>query len=58
MARENQLLKQQLVVREAWEIGPHDIDAVAIHEDDDPIVPDRQKDAPILWTLKRRRSRP
>lgn len=58
MVRENQLLKQQLVVREAWEIGPDEIDTVAIQEDDDPIVPDGQKDAPVLRTLKRRRSRP
>lgn len=54
MAWENQLLKQQLIVREAWEIGPHDIDTVAIHEDDDPIIPDEQKDAPVLRALKRR----
>jgi len=58
MARENQLLKQQLIVREAWEIGPHDIDTVAIHEDDDPIIPDGQKDVPVLRALKRRRSGP
>jgi hypothetical protein len=54
MARENQLLKQQLIVREAWEIGPYDIDVVAIHEDDNPIIPDGQKDAPVLRALQRR----
>jgi hypothetical protein len=27
-------------VREAWEIGPNDIESVAIYEHDDPIIPD------------------
>jgi hypothetical protein len=54
MASENQLLKQQLVVREAWEIGPNDIDVVAIRDGDDPVVPDGQECAPVLRALKRR----
>jgi len=58
IGRDNQLLKQQLVVREAWEVGPYDIDVVAIQEDDDPIVPDEQRNAPVLGTLKRLRARP
>jgi hypothetical protein len=35
-------------VRNAWEIGPHDMDAAAIHEDDDPVIPESVKDAPVL----------
>lgn len=49
----NQLFKRELIVREAWEIGPHDIDAVAICEDDDPIIPNGQRDAPVLKTLEK-----
>jgi hypothetical protein len=53
LAPKNQLLKQELVVREAWEIGLNDIDVVAIREDDDPVVPDGQECAPVLEALKR-----
>lgn len=56
MVWDNHLIKQQLVVREAWEIGPHDIDAVAISENDDPIIPKGQKNAPVLMNLKMSRS--
>jgi len=38
-------------VRNAWEIGPKDIDSIAIHEEDDPVVPENVKDAPIFNLL-------
>ena len=34
--------KEQLSVREAWEIGEHDQDRVVIREGDDPILPSEQ----------------
>ena len=43
-------------VRNAWEIGPHDMDAAAIHEDDDPVMPENVKDAPVLQLLHNRRA--
>jgi hypothetical protein len=43
-------------VRNAWEIGPHDIDSAAIHEDDDPIIPESVKDAPVLKLIHNRRA--
>jgi hypothetical protein len=42
-------------VRNAWEIGPNDLDTPAIHEDDDPVVPENVKDAPIFSLLRSKR---
>lgn len=53
IANSHQLFKKGIIVREAWEIGPDDLDAAAIREDDDPIIPDGQRDAPVLKTLER-----
>jgi len=44
-------------VRDAWEIGPHDIDSQAICEDDDPVVPENVKDAPVLELIRIMRGR-
>lgn len=41
-------------VRHAWEIGVYDIDSVAIHDDDDPVIPDDVKSAPVTDLLRRR----
>ena len=49
--------KSSLVVRPAWQIGVHDQESVGIREDDDPIIPDDEKDAPILEVLELRRRR-
>ena len=43
-------------VRNAWEIGPHDMDSAAIHEDDDPVMPENVKDAPVLKLIHNRRA--
>jgi hypothetical protein len=56
IVKEEHLVKDQLVVRDAWEIGPGDVDMVAIREDDDPIVPKEKKDAPVLKILERWRT--
>ncbi|SHG42351.1 hypothetical protein SAMN05443144_1283 [Fodinibius roseus] len=45
-----------LYIREAYEIGPNDIDATVIREGDDPIIPEEHKDdAPILNLLENRK---
>jgi hypothetical protein len=53
----NQLLKKELIVRQAWEIGRHDLDSAGIREEDDPIIPESEPDAPIFSLLNWRRSR-
>ncbi len=43
-------------VRNAWEIGQNDIDAVGVRAEDDPIIPNDVKDAPILKLIHSLRS--
>ncbi len=47
--------KLHLHVREAWEIGPNDVDLMGIGPDDDPIIPEDQPNAPILELLRKKR---
>jgi hypothetical protein len=42
------ILKVDLVLRNAWEIGRHDPDMSAILEDDQPVLPSRDEPAPVL----------
>lgn len=49
------ILKRELNIREAWEIGRHDSDMVGIRPDDDVIIPRGQKDAPVLELIKWKR---
>ncbi len=52
------LFKDDLSVREAWRIGDHDPDFIALYPDDDPVIPEGITDAPVLRALERhRRSR-
>lgn len=46
------ILKRDLQLRDAWEIGLNDPDVAALRDDDDPLIPDGQDDAPVLRTLK------
>ena len=48
--------KHHLTVREAWEIGINDQDAVALNVDDPPVIPTDQPNAPVLSTIERRRT--
>jgi len=48
------IAKRELHVRQAWEVGPDDIDSSGILEGDDPIIPPDQPEAPILKLLERR----
>lgn len=47
----------RVYVRNAWEIGPNDIDSTAIQEDDDPIVPEDVNDAPVLKIIRIKKKR-
>lgn len=51
---ELRILKHDLILKEAWTIGIHDLERVVITADDDPIIPRDQKDAPVLEILKQR----
>ena len=48
--------KQQVAVRQAWQIGENDPDRCVLKEDDDPIVPDEVVDPPVYRALERIRS--
>ena len=50
------IAKRQLDIREAWRIGENDPDILALHEDDDPIVPPGVTDPPVNKALKQIRS--
>ena len=48
------LEKRDLVIREAWSIGVNDIDSIGIQEEDEPIIPDNVKDAPVTELFAKR----
>lgn len=51
------LLKHHLHVRQAWELEENDPDSIALHGDDEPIIPDGVAEAPVTKTLERIRAR-
>ena len=57
LVSETRVQKHKLIVRNAWKIGPNDIDVCAIRDDDDPVIPGECQEAPILEVLERLRSR-
>jgi hypothetical protein len=46
------ILKTTLTIKNAWEIGEHDIDRAVIKKNDAPVIPNNIKNAPILKILK------
>jgi hypothetical protein len=44
--------KDELVVRQAWEVGPNDIDATAFLADDDPVIPPYVQNPPVKELLE------
>ncbi|MFY9358545.1 MAG: hypothetical protein WAP43_02285, partial [Bacillota bacterium] len=52
---DQRLMKRELYVREAWKIGRNDVDAVAIKEEDEPIIPSGQENPPVLELLRWKR---
>ena len=51
------ILKKKITVRDAWEIGENDFEAVVIKENDNPIIPDHVEDAPVLKVLNKKREK-
>jgi hypothetical protein len=49
---ERGILKRDLQIREAWQVGPNDPDAIALRDDAEPIIPDGEHDPPFLGALK------
>jgi hypothetical protein len=46
------LKKRKLIVREAWQVGRHDVEIAGIKPDDDVIIPTGQADVPVLEVLR------
>lgn len=46
------ILKTKLTIRDAWEIGVHDLDSVVIRKEDKPLIPSDKPDAPVIELLK------
>lgn len=53
-AKKKSIRKFDINVLEAWKIGPNDIEVMAIHSDDDPLIPEGVSNAPIIESLKRK----
>jgi hypothetical protein len=51
------IAKRELNIRDAWQIGRHDPDALAIRDDDEPLIPEGETNPPIMDLLKARRAR-
>jgi hypothetical protein len=51
------ILKDQLIVRNAWEVCLNEQDATAFTADDDPLIPPEIKDAPVTAVLAAIRDR-
>jgi len=51
------VIKRELNVREAWELGRNDPDNVAVTEDDSPIIPAGQDNPPVIELLQWKRER-
>ena len=46
------IAKHEIFVKDAWEVGKNDIEGSAIHEGDDPIIPEGITNPPILELLQ------
>jgi hypothetical protein len=53
---QNGFVMKSLVVRNAWEIGPHDPDMVGVQDSDDVIIPDSSDDPPVSKLREWRRN--
>ena len=51
------ILKRELIVRQAWEVGCNDPDSSGILPGDKPAIPGRVSDAPVTGLLKVKRAR-
>lgn len=51
------LLKRQLHIRPAWQIGENDQDILALDEEEDPFIPSEVVDAPVIKAIAALRAR-
>jgi len=51
------IFKRQLIVKDAWQMGPDNVDMVGIFPDDDPVVPSGVSDPPIHELLRLMKSK-
>jgi hypothetical protein len=51
-AKKKSIRKYDINVIEAWKIGPNDIEMMAIHSDDEPLIPEGVSNPPIIESLK------
>jgi hypothetical protein len=49
------ILKTELKIKNAWEIGLHDFERVVITEEDNPVIPENVSNAPIIEVLKEKK---
>lgn len=56
LVMKNCIVKRELHVRQAWEIGLNDLDAMGVADDDQPIIPPEKPDVPVLDLFKWKRS--
>ena len=54
---ETAIVKKELHIRNAWEIGENDLDMVVMKSTDLPIIPSEVKNAPVLDLLKKKKSK-
>jgi hypothetical protein len=47
--------KHTITVRDAWEVAEGDLESIAIHADDDPVIPAVLRDPPVRRLLERLR---
>ena len=50
------ILKHHINAVDAWQVGPNDMEVMAIDKDDEPVIPEGVNDAPIIEVLKRKLS--
>lgn len=61
LVEDNAIVKKEIHLREAWEIGRNDPDSVAIFNKEEPIIPpEHLRDAPVIELIKfkRKKKRP
>jgi hypothetical protein len=51
------ILKRELHLRNAWEIGKNDLDGIGVLPTDDPVIPADHPDAPVLELLRWKQER-
>lgn len=51
------IFKHQISIRDAWDIGPNDLDSIGVMADDEPIIPVGIEEPPVYELQKIKRSR-